>query len=102
MNASHSQSDDRLAQLLAATERDAAPPDRAAMAALRERSAAAFAAEHAAASAEPVLSHQQRPTMFLSRALFALVASAAASIGMRSTIESADTNRPSTGSYILA
>ncbi len=66
--------DDRLARLLAATEHDAPPPDRAALAAIRERSLA----ELAAGGQEPQLTHQQRSTMFLTRALIALAATAAA------------------------
>jgi hypothetical protein len=77
MNASHHQSEDRLARLLAATEHDAAPIDRDALAAIRERSLA----ELAAAGAEPQLTHQQRATMFLSRALIALAALAASVVG---------------------
>src|SRR5262245_53201958 len=69
--------EDRLAKLMAVTERDAAPPDRVALAALRERAATEFAA----AGQEPELTHQQRATMFLTRALIALAATAAAVLG---------------------
>ncbi|HZN33486.1 MAG TPA: VIT domain-containing protein, partial [Pirellulaceae bacterium] len=74
MTAIRPQPEDRLARLLATTETDAAPSDRAALAALRDRAAAEFAA----AGQEPTLTHEQRSTMFFMRALTVLAATAAA------------------------
>ena len=67
------QPDDRLARLLAATSADAPPPDRAALAAIRERSAAEFAA-----AGQPLeLSPTRKWTMLATRAAIALAATAA-------------------------
>src|SRR5687768_11902910 len=73
MNERRQESEDRLSRLLAVAESGAAPPDRAALAALRDRSTAAFID----AGREPVLTHQQKSTIFFARALIALAATAA-------------------------
>jgi predicted Zn-dependent protease len=92
-----STSDDRLAQLLASVEASAAPPDRAVLAALREKSAAVFAE----AGREPVLTHQQKSNMFFGRALIAIASAAAVVIGAYLLRDSQRTARAPTGELTL-
>jgi tetratricopeptide (TPR) repeat protein len=87
MNTNHREPPDDLAPLFAATATDAPPPDRALLAALRERSVAEFAAAQSREKAglpitsdedhRTTLSTPANSTMFVFRALMGLAATAA-------------------------